>query len=352
MVFRWVAEPGSQKRDEEHPYFARVEESRSLGFARDDMFFGVERVVRWRMNPVFLKQGLTDQGLFWLGLICFGCIRQAAEAAFAALVLADCFQQVLAAEVGPVALGYVYLRVSDLPEQEIAYAHFSAGADDQVRVGHMRGVEGIRNVLFSQARQEGIEWERAVVLRCNLSECAANGVDDFSTRAVIESERERGAGVALGLLGGPAHGVLNFIGQLGDAADVGDADVVVVHPPDVGYQIGAQQAHEEADFRFRPAKAVLKRKGVEGQPGKIDAGCSLDDVLHGLGTLLMAEEALETPKTRPSAISIHNDGDVFWQPLRIELPKKSQLLRRKLVQAAGWGNRRQCKIPQLLSTVA
>ncbi len=44
---------------------------------------------------------------------------------------------------------------------------------------------------------------------------------------------------------------------------------------------------------FGAAQVVLEREGVEGEEGKIDTGGGLDDVLDGLGALLVAKEALE-----------------------------------------------------------
>ena len=67
---------------------------------------------------------------------------EAAEAALAALVVGDGFEQMDAAKVGPEAVGDEDLGVGDLPEQEVGDALLAAGADDEVGVGHVRGVEG------------------------------------------------------------------------------------------------------------------------------------------------------------------------------------------------------------------
>ena len=49
------------------------------------------------------------------------------------------------AEVGPEAVGDEDLGVGDLPEQEVRDALLARGADDEVGVGHVRGVEATRS---------------------------------------------------------------------------------------------------------------------------------------------------------------------------------------------------------------
>src|SRR3712207_7661706 len=56
-------------------------------------------------------------------------------------------QEVDAAEVGPVDVGEVELRVRGLPEQEAREPLLPAGADDQVGIGLATGVEVLGDVL-------------------------------------------------------------------------------------------------------------------------------------------------------------------------------------------------------------
>ena len=119
------------------------------------------------------------------------------------------------------------------------------------------------------------------------------------------------------------------------AADVGHADIVVVHPLHVGDEVVAQQLHEEVDFVLRAAQVVFEREGVEGDPGKIDAGGGLDDKLYALGALLMAEEAFEGAFTGPSTIAVHDDGDVLRHARGIERVVHGALLGRKFVGPVG-----------------
>ena len=59
----------------------------------------------------------------------FYWVAEAAVAAFAALVVFDGFEEVGAAEVGPVAFGDEDFGVGDLPEEEVGDALLAAGAD-------------------------------------------------------------------------------------------------------------------------------------------------------------------------------------------------------------------------------
>src|SRR3954469_6440837 len=70
-----------------------------------------------------------------------------AEAALALGVRADGAQEVHAAEVGPVGLAEVELRLGALPEQKAAEPLLPGGADHQVRVRLALGVEVLGDVL-------------------------------------------------------------------------------------------------------------------------------------------------------------------------------------------------------------
>jgi hypothetical protein len=102
------------------------------------------------------------------------------------------------------------------------------------------------------------------------------------------------------------------------AADVGHADVVVVHALNVGDEVALEQLHQEADLVLGAAQVVFEREGVEREPGQVDAAGGLDDVLHALCALLVAEEALERALAGPAAVAVHDDGDVLRDAQRIE----------------------------------
>jgi hypothetical protein len=58
-----------------------------------------------------------------------------AIAAFALLEIEEGFQEACAVEIGPERFGDENFSVCDLPEKEIADAHFAGGANEEVRVG-------------------------------------------------------------------------------------------------------------------------------------------------------------------------------------------------------------------------
>ena len=116
-------------------------------------------------------------------------------------------------------------------------------------------------------------------------------------------------------VGSPGHLVLHFAGQLVGAPDVADADVVVHHALHVVLEVGLQQAHQEIDLGARTAKVVFQRERVERQPGQADARSGFGNELDALGSLLMAEKALERTMSGPAAVAVHDDGHVLGQAL-------------------------------------
>ena len=307
-------------------------------------------LVRWRSGHEF------GDGLEGLGLFVGGALGEASEAAFAALVVGDGFEEVDAAEVGPEAIGDEDLGVGDLPEEEVGDALLAGGADDEVGVRHVRGVEGAGDVGLV----EGVECAGAeevfdgaaagVGLGGEVGEDGADGVYDFGAGAVVEGEGEGGAGVFGGGLHRPLHGVLDFLGEVVGAADVGHADVVVVHALDVAGEVALEELHEEADLGLGAAQVVFEREGVEGEEGKIDAGGGLDDVLDGFGALLVAEEALEGAFAGPAAIAVHDDGDVLGDSGWVELLVDRLLFGREFVDTtvARWGMLMRAKRPRIV----
>src|ERR1700686_346412 len=76
---------------------------------------------------------------------------QTAVAAFAFLKFHERFEQAGAVEVGPQCFADVHFGVGNLPQQEIAYAHFPAGANEQIWIGQAFGVQITRNFIFGDA---------------------------------------------------------------------------------------------------------------------------------------------------------------------------------------------------------
>src|SRR3954452_2673664 len=86
----------------------------------------------------------------------------AAEAAVPRGVVAQSAQEVDPAEVGPVDVGEVELRVRGLPEQEAGQPLLAAGADDEVRVRLPARVEVLGDVLDVEHLHQLIEARAAL----------------------------------------------------------------------------------------------------------------------------------------------------------------------------------------------
>jgi hypothetical protein len=255
-----------------------------------------------------------------------GRFAEASEAAFAALVVGDGFEEMDAAEVRPETVGDEDFGVGDLPEEEVRDALLAGGADDEVGVRHVRGVEGARDAglvegVESACTEDVLDGAAAGVgFSCEVGENFADSVDNLGAGAVVEGEGQGGAGVFGSGLHGPLHRVLNFLRKVEGTADVGHADVVVVHALHIADEVVLQELHEEADLGLRAAQVVFEREGVEGEEGKIDAGGGFYDELDGFGSLLMAEEALEGSLTGPAAVAVHDDGNMLGETGWVELP--------------------------------
>src|SRR6266478_2121478 len=97
---------------------------------------------------------------FWSALV------PAALAALTFLKLHKRLKQTRTIKIRPQRFGYENFRVGDLPQQEIADAHLSAGANQQIRVRQSRGVQTLRHFLFGDGcaqplgialRQDGVQ---------------------------------------------------------------------------------------------------------------------------------------------------------------------------------------------------
>ncbi len=144
-------------------------------------------------------------------------------------------------------------------------------------------------------------------LRCK----PAKSVHHLRPAAVIQRQRQRGAGVARRRLLRPAHLFLHFVRQIVRAPDVAHAHIVVHHALQIALQVALEQAHQEVDLGARPAQTVFERKRVERQPRQSDARGGFRHQLHALGALLMAQEPLQRAPAGPSPVAIHDDGHML-----------------------------------------
>src|ERR1700685_676 len=115
-------------------------------------------------------------------------VLQSAEAPIAGGEVLEGLEQFRATEVRPARLRDPELRVTDLPEQEIADAHLACRADHKVRVDHAGRVEMRCDQVLADVvgvRLTGLDLSRDL----------ADGVDDFRTGAVVQRQAQSHAGV-------------------------------------------------------------------------------------------------------------------------------------------------------------
>src|SRR5258707_13002238 len=102
------------------------------------------------------------------------------------------------------------------------------------------------------------------------------------------------------------------------ASDVLQADIIFVERLDFRFEIAAQKAHQEIDFRLRTLLPVFLGEGIERQRRNSDARRGLDGRTHGGNTGAMSGDARHMSAPGPAPVSVHNDGDMLGKPRRIE----------------------------------
>src|ERR1039458_6789149 len=102
------------------------------------------------------------------------------------------------------------------------------------------------------------------------------------------------------------------------APNVFQTDIVFVKRFDLRFEIAAQQAHEEIDFRLRTLLPVFLGKGVERQRRNADARGGFDRGTHGGHTGAMSGDARHVPSPGPTPVSVHDDGDMLGKTRPIE----------------------------------
>jgi hypothetical protein len=276
---------------------------------------------------------------------------QTAVAAFAFLEFNEGFEQASAIEVGPQCFADVHFGVGNLPQQEIAYAHFSAGANEQIWIGQAFGVQIARNFILGDALKVAIGNGMRMLFRgvamywvspirgyvivalgnCMAARCVAvtavagalrengvHGIDYFGAAAVIERDAQAHAGVSGGLFGSLAHIFLHSHWKLIDAAEKAHADVIALDEGHFFADIFAQQLHEEIGFNFGAAP-ILNGKSVKRQSFDVQPRASFNRGAGSFGAVAMAGDARKMTALRPAAVAVHDDRHVARHARKIEL---------------------------------
>ena len=110
------------------------------------------------------------------------------------------------------------------------------------------------------------------------------------------------------------------VGKFLLAADIFQANVVLVERGDFRLQIAAEQSHQKSDFALGPLLPVLFGERVERERRNVNARRGLDRRAHGGNAGAMPGHARHVAAFGPAPVAVHDDGDVPGEPRRIETP--------------------------------
>ncbi len=106
---------------------------------------------------------------------------QPTVAALTILKIQERFEKARPRKIGPERFGYVHFGIRDLPKEEVAHAHFAAGANQKIGVGQSGGIEMIGNRLL-------VRMESRKAVGADVVEHGIEGVGELRAAAVIERE--------------------------------------------------------------------------------------------------------------------------------------------------------------------
>src|SRR5437667_12214887 len=101
-------------------------------------------------------------------------------------------------------------------------------------------------------------------------------------------------------------------------SDLLESDRVLTERGELGLQIAAQQSHQEIGFAARTLLPVLFRKGIERERRNADARRRFYRRPYRRHSGPVSGNARQMAAARPASVAVHDDGDVLWEPCRIE----------------------------------
>ena len=110
------------------------------------------------------------------------------------------------------------------------------------------------------------------------------------------------------------------------AADVFQANVVLVKCWNFLLQVSAEQAHEKVHFAPRTLLPIFFRESVKREGGNFDAGGRFHRGAHRGHTGAVTGHARQMTATSPAPVAIHNNGDVSGKPFGIKPQVNFRLL--------------------------
>src|SRR5688572_47006 len=220
-----------------------------------------------------------------------------AEAAAAAGVRRQGRLEISRREVRPVAFDEHELGVRELPEQEVRDAQLARGADEQVGIGHLGGVE-VRgeDVLVDLPR-----------LDSGLDELARR-LDDLGPPAVVERDPEAEARVLGRLPLEARHLALQLVGGAVAAPDEANSHALANEIWKLAVDRLPEDRHERVDLVTRP-RPVLCRKSVNRQRLDVEIDRRLDRAAERLRAGPVTFGHGKPATACPATVAVHDDRD-------------------------------------------
>src|SRR5580693_5559400 len=198
--------------------------------------------------------------------------------------------------------------VGRLPEQEIRQPHFAGGANDEIGVGKASRVEPLGQ--FVRPDRPSVEAPVA-----NVDRQTPRRLEDFLPPAVIESHREREPVIAGGQGFGLDDEPDDVTREIVPFADDPDPDAIGVEFSEIVANEPLEEAHQHRHLLRRTAP-VLRREAIDRKELHAALDRRTDNPAHGLDAAPMALEARQAARLSPTAVAVHDDGDVGRRPSR------------------------------------
>ena len=202
------------------------------------------------------------------------------------------------AEVRPQGRREDELRVGALPQQEVAGALLTAGADDQVGIALAGGVEVLGEAILVDLRD-----------RHAGSQQHSGGVDDLRPPRVVEGDVERHPLAVPGPLLGLPDGAHDVGGGFVQAPDDAHPDALCDQLVGV-LSHGAVDQAEQAGHLVVGAPPVLPAEDVEREHLDPLVGRDAHHRPDRLDPLDVASDGRQPPGGSPAAVAVHDDRDM------------------------------------------
>jgi len=211
---------------------------------------------------------------------------------------ADGFVQVRAAEIRPEHRREPEFGIRGLPEEEVAEAHFAAGANQQVRLRQISRVE----VPGDRFRSDRLGRNPA-------SDDLPYGVHELSLAGVVDAQVQNESRVASGCRDCLPQGLRRGGREVINPAGGTQADVVLIQLVRFPQDGLPEKAHQPDDF-VPGAVPVFRGEHVERQHFDAKLRGGAHQLAHGFHSMAVAGDPGEAILFRPSPVAVHDDGNV------------------------------------------